>query len=265
VSGPPVFAASLLGIPALLQEQNSYPGVTTRLLASRVAEVHLTFEGSRRFLRRREGVYVSGNPVRAAVGIARRPEAAAFLGLDPGRTTVLVFGGSLGAASVNAAVRQNLRALLGARVQVIWQTGLEEAGRMRDAVRAEHAEDEVKVFPYIQSMEMAFAASDVAVCRAGATTLAELALAGLPSILIPYPHAAADHQTENARAMAQQGAALLCPDAEASDRLIPLLTGLLGDPERLRTMAARARAAARPDAAAVLAGAVLRLAHGRHG
>ncbi len=261
VSGPPVFAAWLLGIPSLLQEQNSYPGLTTRLLAGRAREVHLTFEASRRFLRRADNVRVSGNPVRSEVGSAGRPDAARFFGLDPSVTTVLVFGGSLGASAINAAVRRNLRGLLVRGLQVIWQTGPEEADTALRAVRDERAERTIRVFPYIERMEFAYAASDVAVCRAGATTVAELAQAGLPSVLIPYPHAAADHQTENARAMAEGGAALLCPDAEAGDRLLPLLLGLLDDPDRLRAMAGKARAMARPEAAAVLADAVIRLAH----
>lgn len=262
VSGPPVFAATVLGIPALLQEQNSYPGVTTRLLAGRVQEVHLTFEASRRFLRRTDNVRLSGNPVRSAVGGAGRAEAARFFGLQPSVTTLLVFGGSLGAATVNAAVRRHLRTLLDRGLQLIWQTGREDAAAAARAVRAEGAEERVKVSPFIEHMEFAFAAADLAVCRAGATTLAELALAGLPSVLVPYPYAAADHQTENARAMVQQGAALLCPDSEAGHRLGPMVLELVNDPGRLRSMAQQARSMARPDAAAVLADAVVRLAGG---
>ncbi len=260
VSGPPVFAATVLGIPALLQEQNSYPGVTTRLLAGRVREVHLTFEASRRFLKRTDNVRLSGNPVRSALIGTGRSEAARFFGLKPSVTTVLVFGGSLGATSVNAAVRRHLKVLLGRGLQLIWQTGRDDASSALQAVRGEGAEDRVKVFPFIEHMEFAFAASDLAICRAGATTLAELALAALPSVLIPYPYAAADHQTENARAMVEQGAALLCPDSEASGRLAELVLGLVDDPGRLQAMASRARSLARPDAAAVLADAVLRLA-----
>ncbi len=263
VCGPPVFAATVLGIPALLQEQNSYPGVTTRLLAGRVQEVHLTFEASRRFLHRTGDVHLSGNPVRATVGGAERSAAARFFGLQPSCTTLLVFGGSLGAATVNAAVRRHLRSLLGRGLQLIWQTGREDAEPMTQAVREEGAEDRVKVFAFIEHMEFAFAASDLAVCRAGATTLAELALAALPSVLIPYPHAAADHQTENARAMVQQGAALLCPDSQAAERLGPMVLELVNDPDRLRRMAGQARSMARPDAAAVLADAVMRLAGGK--
>jgi UDP-N-acetylglucosamine--N-acetylmuramyl-(pentapeptide) pyrophosphoryl-undecaprenol N-acetylglucosamine transferase len=261
VSGPPVFAAWLLGIPSLLQEQNSYPGVTTRLLARRAREVHLTFEASRRFLNRSDNVYVSGNPVRAAVGSVRRPEAARFFGLDPSVTTVLVFGGSLGASAINEALRRNLAELVARRLQVIWQTGPADADPVLRAVRNEGAEGAIRVFPYVERMEYAYAASDLAVCRAGATTVAELAQAGLPAVLIPYPHAAADHQTENARAMEAAGAALLCPDAEAGERLLPLLAELLENPPRLHAMAGKARAMARPDAASLLADAVLRLAN----
>lgn len=265
VCGPPVYVASLLGIPTILQEQNSYPGVTTRMLAGRATEVHLTFDSSRRFVGRAKAVFVTGNPVRSTMGASDRQSAAAFFGLDPSVPTVLVFGGSLGATSINNAFRTSLDALLRRNVQVIWQTGRIDAIGVQNmvATTGEEAQQRVKVLPFIERMDLAFAASDVAICRAGATTLAELALAGLPSILVPYPFAAADHQTENARAMVQAGAALLCADKEAADQLLPLLQSLLDNPAKREEMARKARAMAKPEAARTLADAVIRL--GRRG
>ena len=261
VCGPPRYVASLLGIPTLIQEQNSYPGVTTRMLAGRVDEVHLTFESSKRFFNRAQGVFVTGNPVRSQVGKAGKKESLEYFGLEPSKTTVLIFGGSLGASSLNAAVSGNLAALKQMGVQVLWQTGNNEYEKMSAIVRNVQPSGLglVKAMSFIERMDLAFGASDLAVCRAGATTLAELACAGLPSILVPYPHAAADHQTENARTMVDAGAALMCSDGDIGRRLIPLLTDVLEKPGRLLEMRAKANAMARPDAAVMLANAVMRL------
>jgi len=259
VCGPPVFAASVLGIPAVLQEQNSYPGVTTRMLAKRVNEVFLSFEKSRRLLPGRIKATIAGNPVRASVGGASRSEAAAFFGFVPALKTVLVFGGSLGASSINAAVRRHLEKLIAGSTQLLWQTGERDFSMAEGTAQALTPEEQrrIKVLPFIDRMDLAFGASDIAVCRAGASTLAELALAGMPAILVPYPYAAADHQTENAHAVAEQGAAIFCADQEISAKLGELLTGLLNDDARRAELSRNMRSLARPDAAAKIAEAVL--------
>ena len=262
VCGPPVFAASLLGIPTLIQEQNSYPGATTRLLAPRVSEVHLTFENTRRYLKRKDNVKVSGNPVRSGVGAVSRQEGAGFFRLQPDRTTLLVFGGSLGATSLNKAMLGILPEIIARDVQVIWQTGQSDYTAAREFVltAGEKVSANTRVHRFVERMENAFAACDLALCRSGASTIAELTLAGIPSVLVPYPFAAADHQTENARAMAEGGAAVLCKDSELETELLPLVMGLLEDPARRQAMGNRAKMLARPDAARVLAQAVLGLA-----
>jgi UDP-N-acetylglucosamine--N-acetylmuramyl-(pentapeptide) pyrophosphoryl-undecaprenol N-acetylglucosamine transferase len=262
VCGPPVFAASLLGVPTLIQEQNSYPGVTTRLLARRASEVHVTFEATRRYLKRQDNVKVSGNPVRSSVGTVSRVEGAEFFRLDPARTTLLVFGGSLGATSLNNAMLRVLPELAARTVQVIWQTGERDHTRAREFVltSGDRVEALTRVHRFIERMENAFAACDLVLCRAGASTIAELTLAGLPSVLVPYPFAAADHQTENARAMAEAGAAVMCKDSEVETRLLPVVLELLADPARRQMMGTRAKKLARPEAARTLAQAVLGLA-----
>jgi len=259
-SGPVLAAAQLLGRRTLLQEQNSVPGATTRMLARRADEVHVTFEASVRLLPRGATVRVSGNPTRRAMGSVARGEAAAHFGLDPARRTLLVFGGSRGAASINRAVAAGVAVLAAGGVQVIWQTGEEEYARLSAA----HGSDRgnVKMYPFIERMEFAYAACDLAVCRAGATSLAELTQTGVPSVLVPYPHAAADHQSGNARAMEAAGASLCVKDADAAAQLLPAVTALLGDPARLRAMGDAARRLARPGAAAAIADAVERLARG---
>jgi len=261
VCGPPVFAASLLGIPTLIQEQNSYPGVTTRLLARRANEVHVTFENSRRYLKRQDNVKVSGNPVRSAVGTVRRQEGAGLFRLQPGRTTLLVFGGSLGATSLNKAMLRILPEIVDREVQVIWQTGQGDYTMAREFVLTAGGKvaAQTRVYRFIERMENAFAACDLALCRSGASTIAELTLAGIPSVLVPSPFAAADHQPENARAMAEGGAAVMCRDGELETGLLPLVLELLDDPARRQAMGKRARMLAKPDAARVLAQSVLGL------
>jgi len=262
VCGPVVFAATLAGIPTMLQEQNSYPGITTRLLASRVNEVHLSFASSMRHLRRTDNVRVTGNPTRAALTTVRREEGAAYFGIDPARKTLLVFGGSHGATSLNNVMIATLPALHNSDCQVVWQTGEKDYARVLDAVRRADSSTApaVKLFRFIDRMECAYAVADLAVCRAGATTVAELMRTGLPSILIPYPYATADHQTENAKAMVEAGASLLIPDGELGTRLAGSVIDLLNDTERLSQMATHARELGNPNAATELAHAVLRLA-----
>jgi UDP-N-acetylglucosamine--N-acetylmuramyl-(pentapeptide) pyrophosphoryl-undecaprenol N-acetylglucosamine transferase len=267
VSGPPLYIASLLGIPTLIQEQNSYPGVTTRFMAARANEVHLSFSASRRYLKRKDNVHVSGNPTRDLVGRVSRASGASRLGLDPDKFTLLVFGGSLGARSINNAFLGILPGLLAAGIQLVWQTGQQEH-QLYEAEASRitgDSGDGVKVLPFIERIEYAYAACDLAVCRAGATTIAELSRAGIPSILVPYPFAAADHQTENARAMEEAGAAVLVRDSDLGSRLAGTIQSLMTDRERLQRMRESARKAGVSDAAAVLARAVLNLAEAKHG
>ena len=266
VAGPPLFAASLLGIPTLIQEQNSYPGVTTRLLSSRAREVHLSFKSSERYLRRRDNVYISGNPTRREIGKISREEARALFSLDASRPVLLVFGGSLGASSINNAVLQSLPRLISKRLQVIWQTGETDFAHI-DAEATRQSRESggvVKVHKFIERMEYAYAACDLAVCRAGATTVAELANAGVPSVLVPYPHAAADHQTENARAMVDAGAAVMIRDSDLAGQLFETIEKLLADPEKLQAMGQAAKRVGKPDAAATIARSVLALARSKH-
>lgn len=258
VCGPVVYVASLLGVPTLIQEQNSYPGVTTRLLAGRATEVHLTFETSARFLKRADNVRVTGNPTRATLGTMTRFESARFFEIDPQKKTVLVFGGSLGARSINDAMLKLVDGLWMNDVQVIWQTGETDFQRVRESLGK--GAPSVKLYRFIEQMEYAYGACDLVISRAGATSVAEIARAGVPSILVPYPFAAADHQTENARAMVEHGAAVMIKDGELDEELPDMIRSILNDPDRQRTMAAKTQALGKPKAASILAGAVIGLA-----
>jgi len=264
VCGPPVFVASLMGIPTMIQEQNSYPGVTTRLLAKRVHEVHIAYEATRAYLPRTDGVFLSGNPIRAGVGTVERAEGLKRLGLSPARKTVVIVGGSQGAASINDALLASPDLLERSDVQLVWLTGPAERVRVQQRIAEIGAGDNVHTYGFLDDVPAAFAAADLVVCRSGASTLAEILCAGLPSILVPYPHAAADHQTMNARTVAEAGAAVLIPDADVKERLGTEIREILAHPERRMAMGVAARSLAFPAASRTLAAAVVKLMRASH-
>lgn len=261
-SGPLLYVAAKTGRPTLIHEQNEYPGITTRKLAGAVDEVHVTFESSSRLLGQAKRLVLSGNPVRLSLTRHDAGDARVHFGLHPARRTLLVFGGSLGAAAINRALRALVPRLVREEYQLIWQTGAREHAQY--ASFGALYQGQVVVRPFIDEMDMAYSAADLVLCRAGATTLAELGVLGLPAILIPYPHAAADHQAHNAAAVAENGAALVLRDEELGaleDTLFPLLD----DDDTLADMAAASTALGRPRAAFEIAEAVIRLAEQKEG
>jgi len=259
VSGPMLYAASRKKIPTLIQEQNSYPGVTTRMLAKRVNEVHLTFESSKKYFDRKDNLFVSGNPTRSDLDGVDRLEALRYFGFTGNdRKAILVFGGSLGAHSINRAVERSFDEIMKQNIRLIWQTGQEDFESMsRIAARAPGGNAWIGRF--IDRMEYAYAASDLVVCRSGATTLAELTRIGKPAILVPYPQAAANHQAENARSMAESGAAEIIDDTNITAQFLPSVLALL-EGARLRSMAGASKKLGRPDAAREIAERILNLA-----
>lgn len=261
VSGPAAIWARLLGIPLVLQEQNSVPGAANRWLSLIATEVHISFVESRSYFRRRNKLKVSGNPIRRSLLLQDRAGAYEALGLDPERRTLLVFGGSHGASSINRAVQGALPLLARVgRLQAIWQTGTQDAEAM--AAAAKGAAFPVRVVPYLDQMDKAYAIADLAICRAGAMTITELTACGVPSILVPYPHAARDHQTQNARGLVDRGAAEMIPDAELSpEDLASRIEALFRDESRLRRMGRSARAFSRTNAAERIVRSIEELAH----
>jgi len=257
VSGPVVFVASVLGIPTLIQEQNSYPGVTTRFLTHFVDEVHLSFESARKYLKGKARVFVSGNPVRSSLKIYPKEDAVRYFGLDPKRRTLFVFGGSSGARSINEAMLEILDEILERGIQVIWQTGAFDYERIKLACGGK---DEVKVFKFIDEIDRAYSACDLVLCRAGATTIAEITYFGVPAILVPYPFATANHQFENARVLFESGASELLLDTELKMKLREKIFNLLNDKERLEKMRQKVREFANPDAGVRIAKSILKLA-----
>jgi len=261
VSLPPIVAARTLGVPVVLQEQNSYPGLATRVLSPLASAVHTVFEETERHLPRARSVVVSGNPIRRGFATADRDRAREKLGLADAGTVVFFLGGSRGARRINRAVAGAADALRDAGVALIVQTGDADAPEVTAALENAGARAVVKAF--YDDVASAYAASDLVVSRAGATTISEIALMGLPSVLVPYPHATEGHQMKNALTMEKAGAAVVVPDQECtSERLADVVRGLIEDRKRLASMADAAGTLARPDAATRVARAVLALVGG---
>jgi len=255
VAGPVGMAARRLGLPLVLTEADSHLGITNRLLARSAARVFLAFpiEG------REGGPYrVVGRPIPAGTGRSQRTVARERFAIADGRACLLVFGGSLGALRLNEATLEAFGA--DARCDVLHVCGRRDHAELRQRLAQLGHAPHYHLHAYVDPFADALAAADVVVARSGGSVL-EVAAAGLPSILVPYPHATADHQTANARHMERAGAAIVVPDAELdARRLADAVGALLDDPERVETMGRAALAAARPDAAAVIAGELLALA-----
>jgi UDP-N-acetylglucosamine--N-acetylmuramyl-(pentapeptide) pyrophosphoryl-undecaprenol N-acetylglucosamine transferase len=255
VCGPVLFVASLLGIPTVVHESNSYPGVTTRMLAARVTKVFTTFDVTRQWLSPKADITVVGNPTRAELSKTGRDEGCAQFGLSPAKKTVFAFGGSLGAASINKAMPALVKDAVTNGYQIVWQTG--ESDRGSAASVPKHPD--VVVMKYVDRMDCGYAAADVVVCRSGATTLAELTRLGKPAVLVPYPFAAANHQELNARTMVESGAAVMVLDRELQERLVGEVKRLLQDENERASMSAKSLLLGKPDAGAVIASKIIGL------
>ncbi len=229
-SGPMLKQAQQAGVPTLLQEQNSYAGVTNKLLARKAGAICVAYPGMERFFP--DGrIIMTGNPVRADIveTSISKADAKKALGMDPDRKLVLVVGGSLGARTINESIALSFDAIAEAGAQVLWQTGKLYAEEC-SAVAAPH--EHVKAMPFITDMATAYRAADLVVARAGAGTISELQLIGLPSILIPSPMVAEDHQRKNAQALVDRDAAVMVLDADARRDLSGLVASLLADDDR---------------------------------
>ncbi|MFW5837644.1 MAG: undecaprenyldiphospho-muramoylpentapeptide beta-N-acetylglucosaminyltransferase [Desulfovibrionaceae bacterium] len=251
----PILAAWMRGVPTCLHEQNSVPGAANRVLGKLVRRVCVSFEQSRRHFPASK-VLRTGNPVRRAIVGARDPERR-------GRN-LLVLGGSQGARDLSSAVIDALPRLREAGVEVLHQAGHRDLQRVRSGYSDQGA-DSGRVVPFIEDMAGAYAQADLAVARAGASTVFELAAAGVPAVLVPFPHATHDHQTKNAAALAEAGGALVLDQAEAGGKLANAVISLLDEPDRLTTMARSTRDFAAPAAARDVAMEIEALAAGAQG
>ena len=236
-SAPTLKTAAKMGFATLLQEQNSYPGLTNKMLAKRARVICVAYEGLERFFPA-EKVVFTGNPVRAAIEEMQctRQQGCDEFGLDAGKPVVLSVGGSLGASSINRMVMHHLEWFREHDVQLLWQTGKWMIGDARQAVQCAGMEQWVKVHPFISRMDLAYSAADVVISRAGAIAISELCLVGKPVILVPSPNVAEDHQTKNARALSDKGAALLIADKDCDAIGVKELGELLQDDSRCVAM-----------------------------
>jgi len=234
-SGPMLKAAQKQGIPTLLQEQNSYAGVTNKLLAAGAQCICVAYEGMERFFPK-EKIVLTGNPVRRGLldcG-ATREQARQAMGLHPDKKTILIIGGSLGARTINKAIIDGLQTIGKANhdVQVIWQTGKLYDQQCREALEASGVKNVVQM-PFISNMDMAYRAADLVVSRAGASSISELQLLGKAAILVPSPNVAEDHQTKNAQALATRDAAIMVTDADAGTQLVDTMLTVVTDEKRI--------------------------------
>ena len=246
-SGPMLKAAQKQGIPTLLQEHNSYAGVTNKLLAAKAECICVAYEGMERFFPK-EKIVLTGNPVRRnLLQCGATPEQARqAMGVDPSKKTILIIGGSLGARTVNNAIIAGLKQIGDAYgIQVIWQTGKLYDQQCREALEASGVKNVVQM-PFITNMDMAYKAADLVVSRAGASSISELQLLGKPAILVPSPNVAEDHQTKNAQALASRDAAIMVTDADAVNTLVGTMLDtardLVGPQRRADGPARRCRA-----------------------
>lgn len=266
-SGPTLNVAESMGIPTLLQEQNSYAGVTNKLLAKKARKICVAYEGMERFFPA-DKILFTGNPVRQNLLDCKvtKEDAVRSFGLVPGKQTILIVGGSLGARTLNDSILGNLPLVKQqSKVQFIWQTGKYYSEEIKAELARRGCPENLKVMDFISDMSQAYAAADLVISRAGAGSISEFCLLGKPVILVPSPNVAEDHQTKNALALVQKNAALYIADADARRTLLPKAINTVSDLEKLESLSRNIVALARPNAASDIADEVIKLATTKQG
>ena len=261
-SGPTLKTAGQMGIPTLIQEQNSYAGVTNKLLAKSAKKICVAYDGMERFFPA-EKIIKTGNPVRQNLLDAKvtKEEATKSFGLDPQKRTVLVIGGSLGARTVNESILQHIEEIRSSKeVQFIWQTGKYYSQEISEALAKQAPVENMKVMDFISNMDNAYMAADLVISRAGASSISELCLLKKPCILVPSPNVAEDHQTKNAQALSTRGAAIFVKDSDARNELIPLALKTVIDDAQLSSLSENVGKLAYHNSAKKIADEVYKLA-----
>jgi UDP-N-acetylglucosamine--N-acetylmuramyl-(pentapeptide) pyrophosphoryl-undecaprenol N-acetylglucosamine transferase len=256
VSGPAVWGSSVMGAKIILLEQNSYPGVTTRLLEKYADEIHVSYSDSVKYLRFKDKIKVTGNPVRESLSKVDREAALRKFNLNAEKKTLLILGGSLGAASINEAAARSIQVFSDKDIQVIWQTG---SGYFEKYKKLQSAG--VIISPFIEDMNLAYSAADMVVARAGATTIAELLVLGIPSILIPSPNVAENHQYYNAKSLADENAAILIEDKYVDELLAGQIIKTIFDTGILEELKVNATRLGKPSAADLIAESAIKYAN----
>ena len=258
-SGPTLNMAAAKGIPCLLQEQNSYAGVTNKLLAKKAAKICVAYEGMERFFPA-EKIMMTGNPVRQQLldTTISHEDAVRSFGFDPTKKTVLIVGGSLGARTLNESVLQHLDDIRESGVQFIWQTGKYYSAEISERMKGQDVPN-LTITDFISDMGAAYKAADLVVSRAGAGSISEFCLLGKPVILVPSPNVAEDHQTKNAMALVNKQAAIYVKDGEAAKILLPLAIDTAKDDAKLQSLHENILKMALPNSADIIAKEVIKL------
>lgn len=258
-SGPLLYVAGMMNIPTLIQEQNSYAGLTNKQLAKRAKKICVAYQGMDTFFPADKIVF-TGNPVRKDIVSADQKNTVAIshFQLWDNIPTLLIIGGSLGAGTLNKSVMSAIETLKQTKIQVIWQTGKYNYEEYQKAV-ADSGATNIRVFDFVSQMDLAYAAADVVISRAGALSISELCLVAKPAILVPSPNVAEDHQTKNAMALVNKNAAILVKDSEAQQKLIQTALDLLDNPEEKQILSTNIRKLARPEAAEQIAREIIQL------
>lgn len=247
-SGPILRAASSAGIPVAIQEQNSYAGITNKILAGKAEVIFTAYKGMEKYFPA-EKIIISGNPVREDIIQVAPPENEAYknFGLNPDGKTILVIGGSLGAGTINESIKKNIRDF-GSQIQLIWQTGSYYFESIQEDLKNTIPEN-IRIVPFIKEMNLAYSIADIIISRAGAGTISELALVGKPVILVPSPNVAEDHQTKNALALSSENAAITVKDIDARETLVRTALELLADDKQKKELAVNLKKLALPGSA----------------
>lgn len=248
-SGPTLRTAAKKGIPTLLQEQNSYAGLTNKLLAEKANKICVAYENMEKYFPK-EKIVLTGNPVRTDILNVdkKRNEALKFFSLDPNKKILFAFGGSLGARTINESIFNNLQDLIITEVQLIWQIGTFYFQEFRERLKSFDLTN-IRYFEFLKEMDLAYAAADVVISRAGALSISEICLAGKPAIFIPSPNVAEDHQTKNAMALVNEKAALLVTDIDARTNLVPEALKLLFNENQQKVLSTNIKRLGKPHAA----------------
>ena len=258
-SGPLLFVAAKKGVPSLIQEQNSYPGITNKILSKYVQKICVAYDNMERFFGS-EKLIVTGNPIREDIlGFDNKVEQGRkFFNIDSSKPTVLVVGGSLGARTINKAIAENIAIFKSADVNLIWQTGISFQDKSEAIIKGVNVPG-IQAYTFIKEMDLAYAAADVIISRAGAIAISELCCVGKPIILVPSPNVSENHQYKNAQSLVNKNAALLVNDKDASCNLVHTLMELIKDSTKQELLSSNIKKIAVKDAADKIAEIALRL------
>jgi UDP-N-acetylglucosamine--N-acetylmuramyl-(pentapeptide) pyrophosphoryl-undecaprenol N-acetylglucosamine transferase len=254
-SGPLLQMANILGIPTVLQEQNSFPGITNKLLGKKAKAICVAYENLERFFQK-EKLHLTGNPVRKdLIDVTRkRDEAIAYYNLNTGKKTLLILGGSLGARRINQLIEKELNSILDQNVQIIWQ-----CGKLYFDEYKKYVSENVRVVAFIEKMSLVYAASDVIISRAGASSVSELCMVGKPVVFIPSPNVAEDHQTKNAKAIVEKNGAIMIKESELDTLFALVFKELLLDTNKQNELSKNIKQLARPEATEKIVDEIVKL------